>query len=274
MREWIAYLRDIGLRELHAPAARLPRATRPAGPPAVGRSGDAARTAREPLPTARPLPSRPAPAVPPTAPAASPAALFEDAFDGPPPADPARRLVEVREELGDCTRCKLAGGRTQIVFGVGNPRANLMFVGEGPGRDEDLQGEPFVGRAGKKLDEMIQAIGLARKDVYIANVVKCRPPNNRDPEPDEVETCSPFLFRQIEAIRPRVIVTLGGPATKLLLNTRTGITRLRGTWQSFRGIPVMPTFHPAFVLRNYTVETRRRVYDDLLAARARMDEGH
>jgi DNA polymerase len=160
-----------------------------------------------------------------------------------------------------------------VVFGVGDAGARLMFVGEGPGADEDAKGEPFVGRAGKKLDEMIKAIELSREQVYIANVVKCRPPKNRDPEKDEVATCSPFLFAQIEAIRPSVIVTLGAPAARTLLNTKIGITKLRGTWQSFRGIPVMPTFHPAYLLRVYTQENRRKVYDDLLAARARLDEG-
>ena len=151
-------------------------------------------------------------------------------------------------------------------------RARLLFVGEGPGADEDIQGEPFVGRAGKKLDEMIVAIGLERKDVYIANVVKCRPPDNRAPEADEVATCSPFLFEQIAAIRPKVIVALGSPSAKLLLNTKVGITRLRGIWHSYGGIPVMPTFHPAYLLRAYTPENRRKVWEDLKAARARLDE--
>ncbi len=186
--------------------------------------------------------------------------------------DPARELQAVRDELGDCTRCRLHEGRTHIVFGVGSPQAHLVFVGEGPGADEDAQGEPFVGRAGQKLNEMIAAIGLKREEVYIANVVKCRPPGNRDPKPDEVAMCSPFLFRQIEAIRPRVIVTLGAPATRLLLNTSIGITRLRGTWQDFRGIPVMPTFHPAYLLRAYTRENRQKVWDDLRTARLRMDQ--
>ena len=149
----------------------------------------------------------------------------------------------------------------------------MMFIGEGPGADEDAQGEPFVGRAGKKLDQMISAIGLSREQVYIANIVKCRPPQNREPERDEVATCSPFLYRQIEAIRPRVIVTLGAPAARTLLNTRIGITKLRGSWHAFRGIPVMPTFHPAYLLRAYTLENRTRVFDDLKAARARMDQG-
>ena len=186
--------------------------------------------------------------------------------------DPAAALHAIREEIGDCKRCKLCEARTNIVFGVGDPNAKLMFVGEGPGADEDARGEPFVGRAGQKLNEMIRAIGLERKDVYIANVVKCRPPGNRDPEPDEVKTCSPFLFRQIESIRPAVIVALGSPATKTLLETKAGITSLRGRWGAFRGIPVMPTFHPAYLLRSYTSENRRMVFEDLKAARARIDE--
>jgi len=186
--------------------------------------------------------------------------------------DPGAQLAEIRANLGECTRCRLHETRTNIVFGVGSPRARLMFIGEGPGADEDAQGEPFVGRAGRKLDQMIAAIGFARKDVYIANIVKCRPPGNRDPQTDEVGTCTPFLFDQIEAIRPRVIVTLGSPATKTLLDTKVGITRMRGQWHSFRGVPVRPTFHPAYLLRAYTQENRRKVFDDLIAARARVDE--
>lgn len=181
-------------------------------------------------------------------------------------------LALVRDDLGECTRCKLHAGRTKIVFGVGNSHAKLMFVGEGPGAEEDARGEPFVGRAGKKLDEMIGAIGLSRAEVYIANIVKCRPPKNRDPEKDEIETCFPFLIRQIEAIAPKVIVALGSPAAKTLLGTRTGITRLRGHWHDFHGIPVMPTFHPAYLLRVYTKENRTKVWEDLKAARARIDE--
>jgi uracil-DNA glycosylase family 4 len=186
--------------------------------------------------------------------------------------DPTALLAALREEIGDCTLCKLCEKRKNIVYGVGDPRARLMFVGEGPGADEDAQGEPFVGRAGQKLNDMIRAIGLTREQVYIANVVKCRPPQNRDPEPDEVATCSPFLFRQIEIIRPRVIVALGSPAAKTLLGTKAGITSLRGRFGSFRGIPVMPTFHPAFLLRKYTLENRTLVFEDLKAARARIDE--
>jgi len=182
------------------------------------------------------------------------------------------RLRQIRSEIGECTRCKLCHGRTNIVFGVGSARARMMFVGEGPGADEDARGEPFVGRAGQKLTEMIRAIGLGREQVYIANVVKCRPPGNRKPEPDEVATCSPFLFAQIDAIQPKVIVVLGASAVEALLGTRIGITKLRGRWGSFRGIPVMPTFHPSYLLRAYTSENRRNVFEDLKAARQRMDE--
>ena len=189
-----------------------------------------------------------------------------------PSVSPETVLAQIRTDIGPCTRCRLSAGRTNIVFGVGNPRARLMFVGEGPGADEDAQGEPFVGRAGKKLNEMIQSIGLTRDQVYIANVVKCRPPDNRTPEPDEIATCSPFLVRQIEAIAPDVIVALGAPAAKTLLGTRVGITALRGKFGSFRGIPVMPTFHPAYLLRAYTVENRRLVFEDLKAARSRMSQ--
>ena len=199
-------------------------------------------------------------------------ALREPSPTEPSPRDPGGLLAALRDEIGDCKRCKLCEGRTNIVFGVGNPRAKLMFVGEGPGADEDAQGEPFVGRAGKKLNEMIRAIGLERGDVYSANIVKCRPPGNRDPEPDEVATCSPFLFRQIESIQPKAIVALGSPAAKTLLDTKAGITSLRGRFGSFRGIPVMPTFHPSYLLRKYTDENRRAVYEDLKAARARIDE--
>jgi DNA polymerase len=179
-------------------------------------------------------------------------------------------LPAIREALGDCTRCRLHERRTQIVFGVGNPRAGLMFVGEGPGAEEDARGEPFVGKAGQKLDQMIEAIGLRRDEVYIANVVKCRPPDNRTPLPDEVATCSPFLFRQIMAIRPRVIVALGSPAARTLLGSTVGITKLRGIWHEFHGIPVMPTFHPAYLLRAYTKENRAKVWDDLQRARERL----
>lgn len=159
-------------------------------------------------------------------------------------------LEEIRSELGDCTRCGLCKSRTNIVFGVGNPNADLMFIGEAPGRDEDLQGEPFVGRAGQLLTDIIRAMGLSRKDVYIANIVKCRPPENRNPSRDEIETCRPFLEKQIEAVKPKVICALGNISVQALLDTKEGISRLRGRFHDYRGIMVMPTFHPAYLLRN------------------------
>jgi uracil-DNA glycosylase family 4 len=162
----------------------------------------------------------------------------------------AAKLQAIRDEIGDCQRCKLCQGRTNIVFGVGDPNAKLLFIGEGPGRDEDLKGEPFVGRAGQLLTKMIEAMGLKRSEVYIANIVKCRPPDNRYPEPDEVETCQPFLMQQIAAIKPKVAITLGNLATQTLLQTKTGITALHGTFREWNGIQVMPTYHPAFLLRN------------------------
>jgi DNA polymerase len=179
-------------------------------------------------------------------------------------------LASVREALGECTRCRLSEGRNRIVFGDGNPEAELLFVGEGPGENEDLQGLPFVGRAGELLTQMIEkGLGIPRSSVYICNIVKCRPPGNRTPLADEVSTCRPFLDGQIQAVAPKVIVALGKPAASLLLGREISITRVRGTWQEYGGIPVMPTFHPAFVLRQYTAENRRLVWEDLKAALAR-----
>jgi uracil-DNA glycosylase family 4 len=178
---------------------------------------------------------------------------------------PDESLDAIRDDLGDCTRCKLHEHRRTIVFGEGNPQASLVFVGEGPGAEEDATGRPFVGRAGQLLDKIIAAIGLRREDVYIANIVKCRPPLNRTPERDEVETCEPFLFRQIKFIRPRVIVALGSPAFQTLLRTRESITRARGEWHELDGIRVMPTFHPAFLLRS--PDKKREVWEDMKKVR-------
>jgi uracil-DNA glycosylase len=175
------------------------------------------------------------------------------AADASEPPEPARTwtLDEIREDIGDCTRCKLHTlGRKQVVFGVGSPNADLMFVGEAPGADEDIQGIPFVGRAGQLLTKMIEAMGYTRDDVYIANVVKCRPPENRNPEPDEIASCEPFLFRQIETIQPKVIVALGSFATKTLLRTQDPISRLRGRVYDYHGAKLIPTFHPSFLLRS------------------------
>jgi uracil-DNA glycosylase len=166
-------------------------------------------------------------------------------------SDPVKALRIVREDLGDCTRCVLhQQGRKQIVFGVGNPKAELMFIGEAPGADEDQQGEPFVGRAGQLLNNMIKAMGLRREEVYIANIIKCRPPGNRTPERDECETCSPFLMRQIAVIKPRVIVALGAVAAKTLLAINAPMSELRGRWYDFRGTKLAVTYHPAFLLRD------------------------
>ncbi len=179
--------------------------------------------------------------------------LFEIANPRPESSakDPAHALRLVREDLGDCTRCRLhKQGRKQIVFGVGNPRAALMFIGEAPGADEDQQGEPFVGRAGQLLNNMIKAMGLRRGDVYIANIIKCRPPGNRTPERDECETCSPFLMRQIAVIKPKVIVALGAIAAKTLLAINAPMAELRGHWYDFRGTRLAVTYHPAFLLRD------------------------
>lgn len=176
--------------------------------------------------------------------------------DGAPAADRLLRLE--RDIVGACTRCKLHRGRNKLVFGVGNPDAELVFVGEGPGADEDRQGVPFVGKAGQLLTRMIEAMGHKRADVYICNVVKCRPPNNRDPEPDEVEACEGFLKAQLAIVKPRAIVCLGRHAAQTLLRTRTPITKLRGTWQSYEGIDVMPTYHPSYLLREEADPDKKR----------------
>jgi uracil-DNA glycosylase family 4 len=178
----------------------------------------------------------------------------------------AEALAAVRADIGDCTRCKLhAQGRTQIVFGVGNADAELMFVGEAPGADEDIQGFPFVGRAGQLLTKIIEAIDLKREDVYIANVIKCRPPGNRNPDPDEVATCEPFLFQQIDIIKPKVIVALGKFGAQTLLRTLDPISRLRGRVYEFRGAKLVPTFHPAYLLRNPS--SKREVWEDMKLVR-------
>lgn len=221
----------------------------------------------------------PAPALTPPSPsfAVTPAAdagpLFAPAASPPGSSVTRPSLLEVREVLGDCRRCRLSEGRTQIVFGDGSPEAEILFVGEGPGEQEDLRGIPFCGRAGDLLTSMIErGMGIPRSSVYICNVVKCRPPNNRTPLPDEVQACRPFLDGQIDAIRPKVIVALGKPAASLLLERDVAITRVRGVWHEYRGIPVMPTLHPAYVLRQYTPENRRLVWEDLKAALARSRE--
>lgn len=200
--------------------------------------------------------------------ATSPASTTVVATDGDGTKQAQLDELRLRHDR-ECPHCTTATSHTQTVFGEGSPDAAVMFVGEAPGETEDQTGRPFVGRAGQKLDDMIRAMGLAREDVYIANVLKSRPPDNRTPLRHEVEACGPYLVEQVRIIRPRAIVALGGPAAKLLLDTEVGITRLRGVWASYRAgdleVPVMPTFHPAYLLRNYTPETRRQVWSDLQA---------
>jgi DNA polymerase len=181
-------------------------------------------------------------------------------------------LVQISQDIGDCTRCGLHKGRNKIVFGDGNPQAQLVFVGEGPGADEDAQGIPFVGRAGQLLTQMIEGtskkegIPLTRADVYICNVVKCRPPENRTPEPQEMEICGQFLFRQLQAIRPKAICALGSTAAKALLGGKDGVTKLRGKWHKWHDIPLIVTYHPSYLLRAYNVEAKREAWEDLKKA--------
>ena len=259
---WLDFYRELGIEEFYRrdPGARANGG--PAPPPAVPLAAArddmplttpvGAPPPRAPTIAAAPAPLPIAPAAPPpvAAPIRPPVASFS-LFEtpAPKPAGP-ETLQQIRADLGNCQRCKLAGGRKNIVFGEGNPHAELVFVGEGPGADEDEQGLPFVGRAGQLLNRMIQAIGMKREEVYICNIVKCRPPGNRTPEKDEIETCSPFLFRQLETIQPRLICCLGAPAVKTVLGIKEGITRIHGQFYDFAKCKALATVHPAYVLRN------------------------
>ena len=253
LRKRLEFYRDLGFEELF-----------------VRPSEAAPERATEDLDTAA-APSAEVPAQPAPAPAAPRAG-------SPAPAPPVSAagseqqrppLQVIQEDIGDCTRCRLHKGRNSIVFGSGNPNAKVVFIGEGPGADEDAQGLPFVGRAGQLLTRMIdgtcERIGLPirRSDVYICNVVKCRPPDNRAPELDEMEVCGQFLFRQVKAIQPKAICVLGGTAAKALLRPGVGITKLRGNWTEWGGIRVMPTYHPSYLLRGYNPEGKRQAFEDL-----------
>jgi uracil-DNA glycosylase len=240
---WLRFSDDLGLGPYFRDRASTFAATEPltpAKPPEVS-----APIPNLPLPRATFAAAAPAAKSAPPMPSAPGPSLFEmvNRVEGD-------TLQRIREDIGDCTRCRLHKARTNIVFGVGNPKAELVFVGEGPGHDEDMQGEPFVGRAGKLLTQMIEAMSLRREDVYICNVVKCRPPENRLPEKDEIATCSPFLLRQLDVIRPKVICCLGACAAQTLLETNQGISRYRGEWFDFRGAKMIATYHPAYLLRN------------------------
>lgn len=266
-------------RQPEPPAAASTSPTlRPRGFEAELFAGSRTPSAKKTEPVAAPESPSPRPLAGPASagvvePVAAPIVPLVDRVVPPAGASKAERLAELdRLHARDCPHCTTATGHERIVFGEGNPDAEIVFVGEAPGETEDKLGRPFVGRAGEKLDEMIGAMGLARGDVYIANVLKARPPANRTPLAHEVERCGPYLLAQLAIVRPKAIVTLGGPATKLLLASELGITRLRGAWANVRlgtaegapfDVPVMPTFHPAYLLRNYTPETRRQVWEDL-----------
>jgi DNA polymerase len=242
LEAWLRYFEDLNLGDFYTDRrimGKLPakaRTTEGAVPPAIAPVRDASAAVVTTSPSAPVLPVLPIIAAP---------SLLDvlDRVEGD-------TLERTREDLGDCTRCRLHKQRHKIVFGAGNPRAELVFVGEGPGHDEDIQGLPFVGRAGKLLTQMIEAMGLKREDVYICNVVKCRPPENRRPEDDEVAACSPYLFRQLDVIAPKAIVCLGATAAQSLLNTKDSISRFRGNWLDYRNTKLMATYHPAYLLRN------------------------
>ena len=244
LESWLRYADDLGLGPYYRyrASSQLSPAETPSIPSA--QTTPVAAPAKSPAASLRYSPplSSPAP-LPRVVQVATGPSLFDERIEND-------SLERIRADIGDCTRCKLHKARTNIVFGVGNPKAELVFVGEGPGHDEDVQGEPFVGRAGKLLTQMIEAMGLRRADVYICNVVKCRPPENRLPEKDEIETCSPFLVRQLSVIQPKVICCLGACAAQTLLATNQGISRFRGEWFDYRGSKLIATYHPAYLLRN------------------------
>jgi len=245
LRQYLEFYRDLGIQTLYrqsAPAAALASSEEPLAD-ARGSDGEGVVSGKSEKPEVR-----------------------EALPDMPPAGD---TLTAIRDDIGDCKRCRLHEGRNKIVFGVGSEHAPLVFVGEGPGADEDAQGIPFVGRAGQLLTQMIEGtakkegIALTRQDVYICNVVKCRPPGNRAPEPDEIEICGQFLFRQLMAIRPKAICALGGTAARVLTSHKEGVTKLRGKWFQWRDIPVMVTYHPSYLLRAYNQDAKREAWEDL-----------
>lgn len=251
LRRQLAFYRDIGVKEVYR---RKPAAAKSTATKSV---------------TAKPAPvEEAAPTPPPVVPSIrTPAALSDVVL--PPLAPLDDTLLKIQQDIGDCKRCRLCEQRTKIVFGSGNEQSRLVFVGEGPGADEDAQGLPFVGRAGQLLTQMIdgtalkEGIPIQRPDVYICNVVKCRPPENRAPQPDEMEICGQFLFRQLMTIRPKAICAMGSTAAKAILATKDGVTKLRGKWHKWHDIPVMVTYHPSYLLRAYNQEAKREAWEDL-----------
>jgi DNA polymerase len=252
LRQRLEFYRDLGIKELRVSGAAGVAANVPVIA-AMPRSNEVA------LPPAESAVRSEAP----------PAPVVVSGPQMPSLAPDGDTLLRIREDIGDCTRCRLHTGRNKIVFGSGNESAPLVFVGEGPGADEDDQGLPFVGRAGQLLTKMIEGtaskegIRISRPDVYICNIVKCRPPENRKPEPDEMEICGQFVFRQLMAIRPKAICALGSTAAQALLGTRDGVTKLRGRWHRWRDIPLMVTFHPSYLLRPYNQNAKREAWEDL-----------
>lgn len=267
LRQYLEFYRDLGFEELFVTPTETESETPSTLPIESSSAADPAVSAPHASAQA-PTPAEPAPPIAVPAPAAAPEADPYPAKDTSPEGQ-LSPLQVIQEDIGECTRCRLHKGRKTIVFGSGNPNAKLVFIGEGPGADEDEQGLPFVGRAGQLLTRMIdgtcERIGLPirRPDVYICNVVKCRPPDNRAPELDEMEVCGQFLFRQVKAIQPKAICVLGGTAAKALLRPGVGITKLRGNWTEWGGIRVMPTYHPSYLLRGYNPQGKRQAFDDL-----------
>ncbi len=261
LRRQLEYFQDLGIKDLYrrepvvAAAASVPAELAPAVPVA------------EPSRPTLSAPPLAATSVPPSIPPTAPPTANMIELPGLAPANDT--LERISADLGDCKRCRLCEARKKIVFGSGNPEARLVFVGEGPGADEDESGIPFVGRAGQLLTQMIEGtaakegIPIKRSDVYICNVVKCRPPENRTPEPDEMEICGQFLFRQLSAIRPKAICALGSTAAKALLGGKDGVTKLRGNWLKWNGIPLMVTYHPSYLLRPYNQNAKRESWEDL-----------
>lgn len=264
IRRALRFYQDLGIETIYRRGSAL---TSPAGKPAEPESMEAELARlfggpKEPKPTTKPaVPSTPA-----TQPSSPPPPTMIELPSLAPEND---SLARISADIGDCRRCRLCEGRNKIVFGSGNESSSLVFVGEGPGADEDASGLPFVGRAGQLLTQMIEGtaskegIAIRRQDVYICNVVKCRPPENRAPQPDEMEICGQFLFRQLSAIRPKAICALGSTAAKAVLGTKEGVTKLRGNWQKWRDIPVMVTYHPSYLLRPYNQGAKREAWEDL-----------
>ena len=238
LRKYLEYYQDLGIKTIYKRTSNAPAAS-PEPPPVV------------------------------VQPVEAPVVIVAPPVELPSLAPSGDSLLQILNDLGDCKRCRLHEGRKKIVFGVGNERAPLVFVGEGPGADEDEQGIPFVGKAGQLLTQMIEntakkeGIQLERKDVYICNVVKCRPPDNRTPEPDEMEICGEFLYRQLMAIRPKAICTLGGTATRAVTGRKEGVTKMRGKWFTWKDIPVLVTYHPSYLLRQYNQTAKREAWEDL-----------